>query len=613
MAESNTISNSSRQGDEAELAEPTPANEAQSVAIAEWASSRRRNSRDASASLRLGGRKWSLRLAAIGIGLLPLVGIELFLRIFGLGNPRVPDALSGFNPAVPLFERHANLCLTSPAHQPFFPAQGFLADKPANEFRIFCFGGSTVHGHPYQSETAFPKWLEMELSACDSNHVYRAINCGGVSYASYRLEPLVREALAYQPDLIIVATGENEFLEDRTYSSLKERSAFRKWVECRTYSLRIVNVARNWVFNRTREDGVPRPPNTDDCSEQEIKPRRRNAPLAAVEIRTKLDDRSGYASYHRDDAWHDRVAAQFEESVGSMIAACRKAGVPILLIKLGSNLRDCPPYKSEHRAGLSPQEEQKWQAAFDGATFCAQLNPSAAWDTYSKAERLDADYALLSFRLARDREYFELKEQALKYYIKARDDDICPLRMPTRHEEILNRISKERGVPLVDAAGVIASRSLDQIPGNDWYLDHVHPTISGHQAIAREIVAELTRAGIVGPMAPWTDQQRQKTYTAYLGELPAGYFADGRHRVEWLESWARREKLLEEAAPKVPGEFVRAGFRRLELGDEETGIELVRKGIAGDPRLTDAVKRRANQALLEGRPVLAGKLNTVQQ
>src|SRR5258706_16184905 len=85
------------------------------------------------------------------------------------------------------------------------------------------------------------------MAGSDRSRRLQGVNCGGVSYASYRLAPIVREVLNYQPDLVIVATGENEFLEDRTYHSVKSRSAFRAWIEDTAYSLRIVSLGRKWV------------------------------------------------------------------------------------------------------------------------------------------------------------------------------------------------------------------------------------------------------------------------------------------------------------------------------------------------------------------------------
>src|SRR6266566_7093379 len=101
------------------------------------------------------GRKILVRLAAVLIGLSPFIFLEIGLRLSGArAGDSTSDPLSGFNRNIPLFERESTTYRTATSREPFFPPQEFAASKPTNGFRIFCFGGSTVHGHPYQSETA---------------------------------------------------------------------------------------------------------------------------------------------------------------------------------------------------------------------------------------------------------------------------------------------------------------------------------------------------------------------------------------------------------------------------------------------------------------------------
>src|SRR5205823_6046810 len=138
------------------------------------------------------------------------------------------------------------------------------------------------------------------------------------------------------------------------------------------------------------------------------------------QVKTRLDDRSGYASYHWDDAWHDRVAAQFEESIRTMAAGCHAARVPVILVKPGSNLRDCPPFKSEHRPNLSADDELSWNELFEKATSeesasGSQDQISAALALYQKAEKNDPDYALLDWRIARILDRLGKKSEALEY------------------------------------------------------------------------------------------------------------------------------------------------------------------------------------------------------
>src|SRR5262249_19597570 len=142
------------------------------------------------------------------------------------------------------------------------------------------------------------------------------------------------------------------------------------------YSLRVVNVARNWMHTgRSNSSGLAAAGDGDAQVSPEVKP--------------KLDERSGYASYHRDPAWHEEVAAQFEESIRAMVQMCRMAGVPMLLVEPGCNLRDCPPLKSDHRATLSAAEEIRWQSAFDAAAGAEEGELTRALSMYRQAEAID--------------------------------------------------------------------------------------------------------------------------------------------------------------------------------------------------------------------------------
>ena len=100
----------------------------------------------------------------------------------------------------------------------FFRPASFANPKPSKEYRVFVVGGSTVQGRPWENETAFPNWLEICLNANLPKRIAKVVNCGGVSFASYRICHFVDEVMEYVPDLLIVCTGHNEFFEDRTYS-----------------------------------------------------------------------------------------------------------------------------------------------------------------------------------------------------------------------------------------------------------------------------------------------------------------------------------------------------------------------------------------------------------
>lgn len=540
-------------------------------------------------------RHRSFRLAAVAVGLLPLVVAELALRVLGVAEPASgTDPLAGFNRQLRLFERTGDRYQVIRSREPFFQPQGFAAVKPANGYRVFCFGGSTVYGHPYLADTAFPKWLELELAATHPQRPIESVNCGGISYASYRLAPIVREVLECQPDLIVLAMGHNDFLEDRTYQPLKSRSGTRRWWEDRLNTLRITTLARSFFDRPTRDQSL----GASQSSRKQL----------PDEVHARLDDRTGYASYHRDDAWRGQVVAQFADSFREMIAACRAAKVPVLVVTLGSNLRDCPPFKSEHRAGLSAEAELRWQVAFDAGTAAEARDLQAALAHYQSAAAIDDQHALLAFRIARVHDRLGHTNEAREFYLRAKELDICPLRMVEEVYALQHQIAKETQTPIVDARRLLEAASPQALPGNDQYLDHVHPTVAGHQRIAQAIAAKLPEAGVIEPAAQWPPAARRTAYRDHLRALPASYFPNGHRRVEWLEKWAKRERLREETAPTDARGFLHLGFRLLDLGDESDAWNACRAAIKLRPESLADLMQHADELADQGRPEAAAAL-----
>ena len=156
-----------------------------------------------------------------------VIGIESLCRLVGWGEEDAQiDPLVSFSEVTPLFELtdDEQHYITRTERMPLFRRDRFSREKAKGTIRLFCLGGSTVQGRPYSIETAFPVWLRLNLESMFPEKTFEVVNCGGISYASYRLVPILTECLSYQPDMFIVCTGHNEFLEARTYAGLKLRT-----------------------------------------------------------------------------------------------------------------------------------------------------------------------------------------------------------------------------------------------------------------------------------------------------------------------------------------------------------------------------------------------------
>lgn len=470
-------------------------------------------------------RRWrrglAFHLATIVVVLAPLVLAELVLRLC-VASPalRSDDPYVSFSSQSPLFvlDPTKTRFETTPERLIAFRSQSFAARKSPGTFRIFCLGGSTVQGRPYSVETSFPTWLKLNLQAARPETDWQVVNAGGISYASYRLRPIMRELLAYEPDLFILYMGHNEFLEDRTYRNPKSIPRVlirlhRILLEMRSYAL-----ADRWLAKHRRQK----------ASQTVLPP----------EVQTKLDLSEGLASYRRDPVWRRGVIEHFGRNLETMVRMAHSAGVPVILINPVSNLKDCPPFKSEFRKNLSEQDKQR---ALDLRERVGKLDWTDAYEKIGllkRAATLDDQHAGLAYLLGTCYERVGRSAEAKHWFTRAKEEDICPLRILESMHEVILEIARQHGTPLVNVKAMIEERTDDGIPGDEWLLDHVHPNISGHQLIADALCQTMAEMDLVHVPEHW-QAAREQLWHEHLRSLNEAYYAQGAARLKRLQDWSR--------------------------------------------------------------------------
>jgi len=465
-------------------------------------------------------RRCLFRLLCVLLALAPFVAAEMYLRLGGsvdtvdLSEDPIfsgggDAALFGLNPETNRWE-------IPPSRSNFFRPASFAAEKSKTARRVFVLGGSTVQGRPYETETAFAKWLELRLHAADRSHDYEIINCGGVSYASYRVARVLDEVLQHAPDAIVLYTGHNEFLEERSYPQAFGRQ--RGWADSLADSLHLVRSLRRW------KAAVP-----------EAK-----QPLPS-QLTTRLDVVDGMKRYVRDDAWRAGVAQHFGITLRRMIGACRRAAVPVIVCMPTSEIVRTPPMKIE-RLPLDQKTASRfdamWSVACDGhasveerlraCDFCLQLDPGHA-GAHFIAGRLNWDRGDA--------------DQAGRHLVAARDHDVCPLRATTPILEQLLDTCNELGLVAVrcdhafDRTNAAGLPIADGIADPENFVDHVHPSIEGHQLIARQIAERLCNVFAVTPR-PSAEPAYQRLATEHWQTLDESYFSRAKLRLAGLKNWA---------------------------------------------------------------------------
>ena len=460
---------------------------------------------------------------AIGLALSPFILIEAGLR---LTAPPVEDAVD-LDPLVdlhqlrPLFElnRASGRWEIPPARYNFFRPDSFLAEKPEGTRRIFVLGGSTVQGRPYSIETSFATWLRLRLEAASPGTQFEVVNCGGISYASYRVARILEEVLAHEPDAIVIYTGHNEFLEDREYAEVRAMSATRRWIS------RIANKSRTVTWIRSRLTSPKSPSHA-----------------MAGEVDARLDHVGGLDRYQRDTAWRAGVEHHFGLTIERMLVTTRRAGIPTVLCVPAGDLVNTPPFK----VALSDSVDKSTSNAIEDAwsvAFNIEAKDDVRLASCKSILALDPEHAGAHYVAGRI--HLERGETpvAIKHLSAARDFDVCPLRATSPIIESVITAANAHGIPLIDTEGLLDQRSFkgtrvsDGIADPEYFVDHLHPSVAGHRVIGEALAKEIEKFGWYTPSED-AEQRFEAAAAQHLGQLGEEYYGRGRQRLEGLRRWA---------------------------------------------------------------------------
>jgi tetratricopeptide (TPR) repeat protein len=299
----------------------------------------------------------------------------------------------------------------------------------------------------------------------------------------------MEELARYQPDLFIIYSGHNEFLERRTYSQIINMPPALRGLGSLTARTR-THTAMRAVMEKLSL--APQPPAGDAAN------------LLDEEVVTLLDDAVGPEAYSRDDELRERVLEHYRFNLARMVDIARSAGAATVLVTPASNLRHCSPFKSEHRAGLGAADLRQWKAHMGAVRQAvAARRMDRAREELEAALRIDDRYAWTSYLLGQALDVLGDPAGAKLAYERARDEDVCPLRAVGATREIVAEVAVDRQVPVADFVGIVEKTSSGGIAGKELFLDHVHPTVGGNRLLALNIMGTMGKAGLLDFDPQW--------------------------------------------------------------------------------------------------------------
>ncbi len=454
-------------------------------------------------------------IITLAIASLPVVVVELVLIFSGWASvDEMDDPFIGLSGDQTLFVKHEqnSVFQIRKGRQQFFRPASFASTKPSDGFRVFVLGGSTVQGRPWETETAFPQWLEICLNANLPNRTVEVVNCGGVSYASYRLKPIFNEVLAYQPDLLVLCVGHNEFLEDRTYATEKRLPDFVVGLH------RFFMNSRTYQYLRTQL--------------LEFRQHRQKEPLdqLADSVVTRLDFENGLNRFSTDSIQRNEVVAHFRFNIQQMISAAADCDVPLLVLAPPVNQKDCFPFKP------SNDWDSQSVSSFVGV-------PLENLESDANGNSHNADFCFsYGDSLFREGRFPEAKIQMNL----AIENDLCPLRMTKDLRETLElatrraqqRLVGKSKIVFIDLQTELEKMSAHSLVGDEFLVDHVHPSIGTHQLIARWITKSLQQNKLIRFTPGWEIDVISQ-FESKVQTLDFAYFQRGKDRLASVIKWSR--------------------------------------------------------------------------
>ena len=508
------------------------------------------------------------------------------------------DPYVGFSSRIPLFVEQSDpngraVMVTAANKLALFNQQKFAVNKPSDTRRIFCMGGSTTFGRPYDDMTSFCGWLREILPKADPSVKWELINAGGVSYASYRVAALMEELIRYEPDLFIIYSGHNEFLERRTYGRIINTPGVVRGLgavmsKTRTYAAVRKAIGKAGGRSPERES--------------------RRAYLPG-EVRTILERSLGPQEYHRDDRLRPQVFDHYRYNLLRMIDIARSFGAGVILVTPASNLRSCSPFKSEHRDGLDDAEREKFRALYDSAIA---YHTASRWDgalaEIDRALAIDDRHAHAQYLRGRSLWELERFDEAKAAFERALDEDVCPLRALKPMLDIVIEVAGDKDVPVVDFAAMVEDMSEHGTPGEELFLDHAHPTIEGYRQLALALLETMNKHGMVRLAGTWGDAEIERIRQDVERRLDLTSHGAALRNVSRLFRWAgkfeegyRLGLRATEMFPTDAEAFFQVAASAVELGRIDEAIEYYHWALEIEPNyarahcgLAIALERRGN-------------------
>ena len=419
----------------------------------------------------------------------------------------------------------------------------FPAQKSDRAYRVFILGASAAQGIP-APEYSFGRMLEVMLRLTYPGADFQVITTAMTAVNSHAALMIAQDCARHRPDLFIVYLGNNEVVGP--YGAASVFAPLRKNLQMIRLGIALKGTRLGQLLRSIAEvlAGPERTPRPWMGLQMFLD---KQVPADAPELAV--------------------VRRHFQQNLQDIAAIAQDAQAPIIFCSLGSNLRDSPPFASQHRPDLSEPARANWDQLYARAIAAETAGDyDLAVTSYLQTAKIDDTFADLHFRLGRCYWNLQQFDQAYDRYIQARQLDTLRFRPDSQINQIIRTVAahqQAQGIYFFDADQLFRSHSPHGILGSELFLEHVHLNFTGNYVLAAELfqqidklLPERIRRRKIASASPPTRQQcaQSLAYTnwdrarlAYLvvnGFLTNPPFTNQLYHQERMTRWEKKLKSL---------------------------------------------------------------------
>jgi tetratricopeptide (TPR) repeat protein len=405
--------------------------------------------------------------------------LEFLLRVFGYGHPTSFFLKTTVN-GQPMFienqqfsRRYFPPGLERTPQPAMFPAL-----KPPNTVRIFVLGESAAMGDP-EPAYGFPRILEVLLREAMPGKRIEVINAAVTAINSHVIREIAKDCADKHGDYWIVYMGNNEvvgpFGAGTVFGQQAPSLAFIR-ANVALKSTRLGQWFDALRLKLTREAGAP-------------------ATWEGMEMFLKHQ-------VAQDDPRMAKVYSHFEANLRDILRLGEQSGTKVIVSTVASNLKDCAPFASLHRAALSEAHKAEWEKLYQaGVAQERATNHALALASFQSAARLEDRHAELWFRIGQCQRALAASNEARLSFERSLNLDALRFRADSRINNSIDYVASDfvtQRIGMVWLHGLVAGRSSERIAGEEFFYEHVHFNFAGNhlaaRAFAEQILGGLTNA-----------------------------------------------------------------------------------------------------------------------